>query len=98
MLFKQFFATFYSYYVLPCNPVPSFSKLFFKKCQKIVRTVRLKRAGKPNKLIAQGIVLGYNGMNTNVVYWLPDKDYPSHPLSAFPLNACGRREAMTIKV
>lgn len=67
MVFLQFFATFYSYYVLPCNPVPSFSKLFFQKMSKKVRTVRLKRAEKPNKLIAQSDALGYNGMNTNVL-------------------------------
>lgn len=36
---------------------------FFQKMSKKVRTVRLKRAEKPNKLIA----LGYNGMNTNVL-------------------------------
>lgn len=40
---------------------------FFQKMSKEVRAVRLKRAGKPNKLIAQGIALGYNGMNTNVL-------------------------------
>lgn len=40
---------------------------FFKKMSKKVRTVRLKQAEKPNKLIAQGIALGYNSMNTNVL-------------------------------